>query len=120
MPSFTSQRPGATRFTFPVKGATLKTPTTTTPVEEITWAKHVEETTCPVRKARLNEIAERYRIGTWDGIPRGMMLVVDGDGVERLQRITKDEGADKSKDIRKSEEDTALLHQISLSAMMMG
>jgi hypothetical protein len=97
MPSFTSQPPGATRFTFPVKGATLKTPTTTTPVEEITWAKHVEETTCPVRKARLNDIAERHRNGTWDGIPRGMMLVVDSDGNQRLKKITKDEGANKSK-----------------------
>ncbi len=57
----------------------------------------------------MKEIVERQRInGTWDGIPRGMMLVVDDDGIERLKRITKDGGADKSKDIRKSEEDTAL------------
>ena len=63
-----------------------------------------------MRDARLKDIVERQRNGTWDGVPRGMMLVVDGDGVERLQRITKDEGADKSKDIRKSEEDTALFN----------
>jgi hypothetical protein len=65
--------------------STIKTPTITTQVEEIT---------CPIRDARLKEIVGQQRNGTWDGIPRGMMLVVDDDGIERLKRITKDEGAD--------------------------
>jgi hypothetical protein len=70
----------------------------------------VEEITCPIRDARTKEIVERHRNGTWDGIPRGFSLVADDDGSERLKRITKDGGADKSKDIGKSEEDTALFN----------
>ena len=122
MPYFTGCLPGTVRLLPPRKGkvtsvvtmsskgeSITKTPTKT-PVGERTWAKHVEETTCPIKKARLMEIDERYRNGTWDGIPRGFSLVVDDDGIERLRRITKDGGADKSKDIGKSEEDTALFN----------
>ncbi len=69
----------------------------------------MEEVTCPVRDARLKEIVERQRNGTWDGIPRGMELVKDDDGNERLKRIKENEGADKSKDIQESEEVTTLL-----------
>ncbi len=101
MPSFTSQRPGTARFTSPDKETTLRTPTKTTQVEEIT---------CPVREARVKEIVKRQRNGTWDGIPRGMSLVVDSDGNERLKRDTVDEGAIKSKDIQKSKDITALLN----------
>jgi hypothetical protein len=103
MPYFTGHRPGTIRLLPPRKGkvttvvtmssrgeTTTKTPTITTPVEEIT---------CPIRAARLKDIVERQRNGTWDGIPRGMMIVKDGDGNERLKAIPKDEGADKSKDI---------------------
>jgi hypothetical protein len=97
MASFTSQRPGTVS---PDKGATLKTPTTTTQVEEMM---------CPVRQARLKDIVERQRNGTWDGIPRGMSLVFDSDGNGRLNRNTVDEGAMKSKDIQKSKEITTLL-----------
>ncbi len=61
----------------------------------------MEETSCPVRKARLKDIDERYRDGTWDGIPSGMMLVVDSDGNERLKKITKDEGTIKSKSVKR-------------------
>ena len=83
------------------KGETiLQTQTITTQVEEIT---------CPIRDARTKEIVERHRNGTRDGIPRGFSLVADDDGSERLKRITKDGGADKSKDIRMSEEDTAMM-----------
>jgi hypothetical protein len=104
MPYFTGRLPGTVRLLPPRKNkvtsvvtmssngeSTIKTPTITTQVEEIT---------CPIRDARLKEIVERQRNGTWDGIPRC---------VERLKRIPKDEGADKSKDIPKSEEVTALL-----------
>ncbi len=98
MPSFTSQGPGAARIASPVKGATFKTPTIT----------HVDEITCPVQLARLKDIAEWHRNGTWDGIPRGMSLVVDSDGNGRLKRNTADEGANKSKDIQKSKGITAL------------
>jgi hypothetical protein len=100
MPSFTSQCPGTARITPPDKGATLKTPTTTTQVYEIM---------CPVRQARLKDIVERQRNGTWDGIPRGMSLVFDSDGNGRLNRNTVDERAMKSKDIQKSKEITTLL-----------
>jgi hypothetical protein len=41
--------------------------------------------------ARMKDIIERRRNGTWDGIPTGMLLVVDNDGNERLKRITKDQ-----------------------------
>ena len=75
-----------------------------------TITTQVEEITCPIRDARTKEIVERQRNGTWDGIPRGFSLVEDGDGIERLKRITKDGRADKSKDIGKSEEDTALFN----------
>ncbi len=109
MPSFTSLLPGSTRIKSPNKEANLKAQTTT-PVEEMTWAKHVEEITCPVRQARLNDIAERHRNGTWDGIPRGMSLVVDSDGNERLKKNAVNEGAIKSKDIQKSKEIMALLN----------
>jgi hypothetical protein len=110
MPSFTSKGPGTTKIASPVRGQTLKTPTKTTPVEERTWAKLVAETTCPVRKARLMDIDERYRNGTWDGIPRGFSLVEDGDGIKRLKKMTKEQRAAKSKDIGKSEEVTALFN----------
>ena len=112
MPYFTGRLPGTVRLLPPRKGkltsvvtmsskgkSTVKTPAIATPVEE---------TTCPIRDARSKEIMEQQRNGTWDGIPIGMTLVKDSDGVESLKRITEDEGADKSKDIRKSEENTAL------------
>ena len=100
MPSFTSLGPGTTRIASPVRGSNLKAPTIT----------HRDEITCPVRLARLNDIAEQHRNGTWDGIPRDMKLVVDSDGNQRLKRITKDEGTIKSKDGQKTKEATALLN----------
>ena len=90
MPSFTSQGPGSSRITSPIRGATFKA-RTTTPVEEMTWAKHKEETTCPIKLARLMDMEERHRNGTWDGIPRGMAIVMCSDGHERLRRIVADE-----------------------------
>ncbi len=98
MPSFTSLGPGTTRIASPVRGSNLKAPTIT----------HRDEITCPVQLARLNDIAERHRNGTWDGMPSGMKLVIGSDGHECLKRITTDEGAIKSKDIQKSKEITAL------------
>ncbi len=57
MPSFTSQRPGTARITSPDKEATLKTPTTTT---------QVEERTCPMRQARMKDIvAYPERVLPW-------------------------------------------------------
>jgi hypothetical protein len=113
MPSFTSQGPGATRIASPVKEATLKTPTTTTQVEKGTRPMIIENT--PKHQARIDALVQRQRYGEpdgspWDGIPSGMRLVVCSDGNERLIRDTVDEGANKSKDIRKTKEVTALLN----------
>ncbi len=39
-----------------------------------------------MRQAKLRDIVERQRNGTWDGIPRGMRIVVDSEGNDRLHR----------------------------------
>ena len=62
MPSFTSQGPGTTRIAAQIRGATLKSPTKTTQVREITNA----------RDAKVKEVVRQQRNGTGDGIPGGM------------------------------------------------
>jgi hypothetical protein len=101
MPSFTSQGPGFTRITAPIRGATLNSPTKTTQVGERTKA----------REARIAEIVRQQRNGTWDGIPTGFHIAVDSHGHEYLVRkkTAVDEGAIESKDGQKPEEVAILL-----------
>ena len=87
MPSFTSQGPGSSRITSPVRGATLKTPTTT-PVGKGTRPM-IEENT-PKQQARVDAVVQRQRYGepdgsSWNGLYEGMSLVIGSDGYERLK-----------------------------------
>jgi hypothetical protein len=95
MPFFTGRNPGTGRLLPPRKSkaisvvtmssneeTTLETQTTTTQVEGSERPKIVENTA--KQQARIKDIVERQRNGTWDGVPHGMHILVGIDGHERL------------------------------------
>ena len=69
----------------------------------------------PKRRERIDALVHRQRHGEpdgspWNGLYEGMSLVIGSDGHERLVIDRKDKAeADKSKDVQKPEEVTALL-----------
>jgi hypothetical protein len=97
MPFFTGHHPGTVKLLPPRKGKAISVVTmsskeettqlaqiTTTQIDGRIGPKIVEDTA--KHQARINDIVERQRNGTWDEVPHGMHIIVDSNGNKRLRR----------------------------------
>ncbi len=97
MPFFTGHHQGTVRLLPPRKGKVIKVvtmsskgetsqlaQTTTTQIDGKIKPKIVENTA--KHQARIDDVVERQRNATWDGVPHGWHVSVDSDGHKRLHR----------------------------------